>query len=126
MGEAKARKLFARGGELIYDEMHNQIAGAFRPEQKQHNGCAFHHNPKRGKKGALLELNMVWMTWPDKLATRRQVEARGKFVRKSAAPVPASSSSLSGLATCQPWDLFLNQYKSCWVTVKSRRLLSDM
>ena len=28
MGGAKARKLFARGGELIYDEMHN--------------GCAFH------------------------------------------------------------------------------------
>ena len=28
MGGAKARKLLARGGELIYDEMHN--------------GCAFH------------------------------------------------------------------------------------
>ena len=26
MGEAKARKLFVRGGKLIYDEMHNHRA----------------------------------------------------------------------------------------------------
>jgi hypothetical protein len=48
MGEAKARKLFARGGELIYDEMHNHCA-IFAPDgtyQQSDNGCAFHQHTR--------------------------------------------------------------------------------